>query len=169
MYDAVLDLLAAICVFLAAVLSAAAGVGLLRFPDALSRLHAATKPQIFGLLLVITAIALEDRSVATLLALVPVFVFQSLTAPVAAHMVGRAAYRTGQLEASTLVVDELGPAIDRMEASAGQQPSAQSSAQSSARPSAPAQENGEPDSERRSEPAPDGPDPQQPQAGAPSS
>ena len=132
MFDAVLDLLAAICVFLAALLSVAAGVGLLRFPDALSRLHAATKPQIFGLLLVITAIALEDRSVATLLALVPVFVFQSLTAPVAAHMVGRAAYRTGQLEASTLVVDELGPAIDRMEASAGQQSGAQSSAQSSA-------------------------------------
>lgn len=128
MFDAVLDLLAAICVFLAALLSVAAGVGLLRFPDALSRLHAATKPQIFGLLLVITAIALEDRSVATLLALVPVFVFQSLTAPVAAHMVGRAAYRTGQLEASTLVVDELGPAIDRMEASAGQQSGAQSSA-----------------------------------------
>ncbi|MGW9022309.1 monovalent cation/H(+) antiporter subunit G [Leucobacter chromiiresistens] len=165
MYDAVLDLLAAICVFLAAVLSVAAGVGLLRFPDALSRLHAATKPQIFGLLLVITAIALEDRSVATLLALVPVFVFQSLTAPVAAHMVGRAAYRTGQLEASTLVVDELGPAIDRMEASAGQQTSTQTSTQ----PSAQAQENGEPDSERRSESAPDGPDPQQPQAGVPSS
>ena len=120
MFDAVLDLLAAICVFLAAVLSIAAGIGLLRFPDALSRLHAATKPQIFGLLLVITAIALEERSVATLLALVPVFVFQSLTAPVAAHMVGRAAYRTGQLDTTTLVVDELGPAIDRIEQSSSQ-------------------------------------------------
>jgi multicomponent Na+:H+ antiporter subunit G len=42
-----------------------------------------------------------------------VFVFQSLTAPVAAHMVGRAAYRTGQLDTGTLVVDELGPAIER--------------------------------------------------------
>jgi multicomponent Na+:H+ antiporter subunit G len=108
-----MDLAAMVCVFLAAVLSVAAGVGLLRFPDALSRLHAATKPQIFGLLLVIAAIALDQRSVATLLALVPVFVFQSLTAPVAAHMVGRAAYRTGQLDTGTLVVDELGPAIER--------------------------------------------------------
>lgn len=121
MFDAVLDLLAAVCIFLAAVLSVAAGVGLLRFPDALSRLHAATKPQIFGLLLTITAIALEERSVATLLALVPVFVFQSLTAPVAAHMVGRAAYRTGQLDTTTLVVDELGPAIERIEQSASRQ------------------------------------------------
>lgn len=113
MFDDLLDLAAAICIFLAAVLSVAAGIGILRFPDALSRLHAATKPQIFGLLLTITAIALDQRSFATLLALIPVFVFQSLTAPVAAHMVGRAAYRTGQLDTATLVVDELGPAIER--------------------------------------------------------
>ncbi|PRI11818.1 monovalent cation/H(+) antiporter subunit G [Leucobacter massiliensis] len=109
----IMDLASMVCVFLAAVLSVAAGVGLLRFPDALSRLHAATKPQIFGLLLVITAVALDQRSVATLLGLVPVFVFQSLTAPIAAHMVGRAAYRTGQLDTETLMVDELGPAIER--------------------------------------------------------
>ncbi|MEV8337937.1 monovalent cation/H(+) antiporter subunit G [Leucobacter sp. L43] len=122
MFDAVLDLIAAVCIFLAAVLSVAAGVGIIRFPDALSRLHAATKPQIFGLLLTITAIALEERSVATLLALVPVFVFQSLTAPVAAHMVGRAAYRTGQLDTTTLVVDELAPAIERSEESFARRP-----------------------------------------------
>ncbi|WP_025134825.1 monovalent cation/H(+) antiporter subunit G [Leucobacter sp. PH1c] len=113
LWEQVMDLAAVVCVFLAAVLSVAAGIGLLRFPDVLSRLHAATKPQIFGLLLVIAAIALDQRSFPTLLALVPVFVFQSLTAPVAAHMVGRAAYRTRQLDADSLVVDELGPAIER--------------------------------------------------------
>lgn len=109
------DLAAAVCVFLAALLSVAAGIGLLRFPDALSRLHAATKPQIFGLLLIIAAVALDQRSFVTLLALVPVFVFQSLTAPISAHMVGRAAYRAGQLDDDTLVLDELGPAITRAE------------------------------------------------------
>lgn len=113
LWEQLMDLGAVVCVFLAAVLSVAAGIGLLRFPDVLSRLHAATKPQIFGLLLIIAAIALDQRSFPTLLALVPVFVFQSLTAPVAAHMVGRAAYRTRQLDANSLVVDELGPAIER--------------------------------------------------------
>lgn len=113
LWEQLMDLAAVVCVFLAAVLSVAAGIGLLRFPDVLSRLHAATKPQIFGLLLIIAAIALDQRSIPTLLALVPVFVFQSLTAPVAAHMVGRAAYRTRQLDANSLVVDELGPAIER--------------------------------------------------------
>ena len=113
MFEQILDITAMVCVFLSALLSLSAGIGLLRFRDALSRLHAATKPQIFGLLLIIAAIALDQRSFLTLIALIPVFVFQSLTAPIAAHMVGRAAYRTGQLESVGLVVDELGPAIER--------------------------------------------------------
>lgn len=113
MFDQILDIAALVCLVLAAVLSAAAGIGLLRFTDALSRLHAATKPQIFGLLLVIAGVALDQRSWGVLLALIPVFVFQSLTAPAAAHMVGRAAYRAGQLDDSTILVDELGPAIHR--------------------------------------------------------
>jgi multicomponent Na+:H+ antiporter subunit G len=113
MIEQIFDVLALLCVIGATVFSIVAGIGLLRFPDALSRLHAATKPQVFGLLLIIAAIALDQRSWVTLIALVPVFVFQSLMAPVAAHMVGRASYRTGQFDASTLVVDELEPAIQR--------------------------------------------------------
>ena len=63
----------------------------------------------------IAAVALHDRSWMTLLALVPVFVFQSLTAPIGAHMVGRAVYRSGQLDDDTVVMDELAPAIERSE------------------------------------------------------
>lgn len=113
--EQVLDVVSLVCVIAATGFSVAAGIGLLRFPDALSRLHAATKPQILGLLLIIAAVALESRSFATLAALAPVFIFQTLTAPIAAHMVGRAAYRTGQIDPETLVVDELGPAISRAE------------------------------------------------------
>ncbi|MBO1902032.1 monovalent cation/H(+) antiporter subunit G [Leucobacter weissii] len=115
MLDQILDTVSLVCVLGATGFSIAAGVGLLRFPDALSRLHAATKPQVFGLLLIIAAVALENRSLPTMLALLPVFVFQSLTAPIAAHMVGRAAYRAGQFDTDTLVVDELGPAVERSE------------------------------------------------------
>lgn len=129
MFDQVLDVLALVCLLLAALLSAAAGIGLLRFTDALSRLHAATKPQIFGLLLVIAGVALDQRSFGVLLALIPVFVFQALTAPTAAHMVGRAAYRTGQLDTSTILVDELGPAVERATANAAAQDRAQALAE----------------------------------------
>jgi multicomponent Na+:H+ antiporter subunit G len=113
MFELVLDVLSLVCLVGAAAFSLAAGLGLLRFSDALSRLHAATKPQIFGLLLVIMAIALHDRSWLTLFALLPVFVFQSLTAPIGAHMIGRAAYRMGQIDTETVVLDELAPAIER--------------------------------------------------------
>jgi multicomponent Na+:H+ antiporter subunit G len=90
-----------------ATLSAAAGVGLLRFPDALTRMHAATKPQIFGLILMLSAIALDQHTLGTIASLLVVLVFQMLTAPISAHMIGRAGYRNGDLRRDMLVVDEL--------------------------------------------------------------
>lgn len=112
-FDEILDLLAAICLLFGAFLSVAAGVGLLRFPDALSRLHAATKPQILGLIFVLAAIALESRSWSTLLVLAPILVFQMLTAPISAHMVGRAGYRTGNFRTDRMHVDELEEVVER--------------------------------------------------------
>lgn len=108
-----IEIAAGVCLVLGAFLSLAAGVGLMRFPDALSRLHAATKPQILGLLFVVAAIALEARSWETLLALTPVLLFQVLTAPISAHMVGRAGYRTRNFRRELLLVDELDEAVDR--------------------------------------------------------
>jgi multicomponent Na+:H+ antiporter subunit G len=99
-------------VLLAAFLTVAAAVGLARFPDPLSRLHAATKPQILGLIFIVFAIALSVRSGTVLLLLIPVSVFQLLTAPISAHMVGRAAYRSGDFDPDTLVVDELAPDVE---------------------------------------------------------
>lgn len=109
--DDILDLAAAVCLLLGAFLSLAAGIGLLRFPDALSRLHAATKPQVLGLLFIVVAIAIGSRSPMVLLMLVPVVVFQVLTAPISAHMVGRAGYRTGNFRRDLLVADELEEAV----------------------------------------------------------
>lgn len=109
----VLDVIAAVCLLLGALLSAAAGVGLLRFPDALSRMHAASKPQILGLVLVLAAIALTARSWSTVLVLVPVLLFQLLTVPISAHMIGRAGYRTGNFRRELLLVDELEEAVER--------------------------------------------------------
>lgn len=90
-----------------ALLSLLASIGLLRFPDVLSRMHAATKPQVLGLLLVLLGVGLRLRSSIDVGTLVVVAVFQMLTTPVAAHMVGRAAYRTGNVRADALAFDEL--------------------------------------------------------------
>jgi multicomponent Na+:H+ antiporter subunit G len=120
--DQVLDTAAAVFVVLGASLSLVAGVGILRFPDALSRLHAGTKPQVLGLICIVIAVALASRSWAAVLLLIPVVLFQLLTQPVAAHMIGRAGYRTKNLRTDLLVVDELADDVDR--ASAEQERSA---------------------------------------------
>ena len=112
-FDDTLDLFASISLLLGAFLSVAAGVGLVRFPDALSRMHAATKPQILGLVFVVIAIALESREWSTLLLLIPVVLFQMLTAPISAHMVGRAGYRTGNFDHTLMLADELEPEVER--------------------------------------------------------
>ncbi|WP_382308577.1 monovalent cation/H(+) antiporter subunit G [Herbiconiux sp. UC225_62] len=105
------DVITAILVLLAALMCFAAGVGLLRFPDVLSRLHAATKPQILGIMAIVADVAVTNPSVGTITLAVAIIFFQSLTAPVAAHMVGRAAYRTGHFRSDILVVDEFTPPV----------------------------------------------------------
>ena len=96
----------------AALLTFAAGLGLVRFRDALSRLHAGTKPQVLGLLLVLAAIAVGNGRWDLVPALIPVIGLQLVTVPVAAHMVARAAYRTGNYRDDLLTADELAPAIE---------------------------------------------------------
>lgn len=104
--DMVLNILAGICFVLGAFLSFAAGVGVLRFPDLLARMHAGTKPQVLGLMLMLLALELRLRTVAVLVVIVLVTLFQMLTSPVAAHMVGRAGYRTGKVRTEDLVLDD---------------------------------------------------------------
>jgi multicomponent Na+:H+ antiporter subunit G len=104
------DAVAAACLLGGALLSLAGGLALVRFPDLLARMHAATKPQVLGLLLILTGTALRLANVVDITTLVLVGAFQLLTAPVAAHMVGRAAYRAGQFRRDLLVADELATA-----------------------------------------------------------
>ncbi|MFJ6164539.1 monovalent cation/H(+) antiporter subunit G [Micromonospora orduensis] len=107
MIATVADWLGGACLLAGALLGLAAAIGVLRFPDALSRMHAATKPQVLGVLLLLLGIALRLRSMADLGMIVLVAVFQLATAPVAAQMIGRAAYRSGRLDRDLLDADEL--------------------------------------------------------------
>ncbi len=106
-WDTIVDVLAGACLLLGSALTLAAGVGVLRFPDLLSRIHAGAKPQVLGVLLALAGLALRLRSGAVLATLALVGIFQLVTAPVSAHFVARAAYRTGKINPDLLVVDEL--------------------------------------------------------------
>lgn len=109
----VLDAAGAICLLLGALLCLAGAVGLVRFPDTLSRLHAVTKPQTLGLILALLGLALTLRTWAAITTLLIVGAAQFFTSPVSAHLVGRAAYRNGRVDPETLDVDELSEALRR--------------------------------------------------------
>jgi multicomponent Na+:H+ antiporter subunit G len=103
----VLDVLGALLVLLGCFLCFAAALGILRFPDVVSRMHAATKPQTLGLVLLAAGVALSLRSWASFGTLVLIAALQLATAPVSAHLVGRTVYRTDQVRQDLLVRDDL--------------------------------------------------------------
>ncbi len=111
----VADIAGSICFGAGALLAFFAAIGVLRFPDIFARMHAATKPQVLGLFLVLVGIALILRKGTATWVLLLVAVGQMLTAPVAAHMIGRASYRTGLVPKSEFTVDELTRDIDAAE------------------------------------------------------
>lgn len=69
-----------------------AALGVLRLPDLFMRMHAATKAGTLGAGLVLMAAAVLFGQLGVAVKGVVVFVFLLLTAPVAAHVLGRAAY-----------------------------------------------------------------------------
>lgn len=106
-WGTVADVIAAAALLAGVSLTLIAAIGVLRFPDVLTRMHAATKPQTLGMLLILVALAFRVREPALIGMLLAVALFQLLTAPVATHMVGRAAYRRRYYATETLVVDEM--------------------------------------------------------------
>ncbi|MBD8044614.1 monovalent cation/H(+) antiporter subunit G [Arthrobacter sp. Sa2BUA2] len=113
MSENVIDVIVAVLLLGGALMSLAAAIGLMRFPDLMSRMHAASKPQVLGLLLFLMAMAVEFRSWVLLPILAVCWIFQLLTAPVSAHMVGRAGYRTKHLRPELLTIDELDDVVER--------------------------------------------------------
>lgn len=84
-----------------------AAVGLLRMPDLPTRMHASSKAATLGAILILVSVAVRhgDADVVVRVVLISLFLF--LTAPVAAHVIARAAYRTGVPLSEETVLDEL--------------------------------------------------------------
>ncbi|MGF1640082.1 MAG: cation:proton antiporter [Rhodospirillales bacterium] len=73
----------------------AAIVGLLRFPDVHCRLHALTKADNLGLMLVCAALAVYGGSLRVALLLVIVWLFALVAAAISAHLIARHAQQQG--------------------------------------------------------------------------
>lgn len=72
-----------------------AAVGVFRLPDVYMRMHASTKAGTLGCGLMLAAVAVFFGEVDVASRAVAAILFILVTAPIAAHVVGRAAHRTG--------------------------------------------------------------------------
>ncbi|HVL81071.1 MAG TPA: monovalent cation/H(+) antiporter subunit G [Actinomycetota bacterium] len=84
-----------------------AGLGILRLPDVFSRMHAGTKAASLGLALILGGSALHMQQLPAVVKLLAALVFQFVTSPVAAHVIGRGAYVSGIPLWEGTLVDEL--------------------------------------------------------------
>lgn len=71
-----------------------AAIGIVRLPDLLTRMHASTKAGTLGSLLILVALAFDIGTVSGTSKVLATVFFLLLTAPIAAHMIGRAYART---------------------------------------------------------------------------
>lgn len=91
----VLDIFSIVAVGTGAFFFFAGTVGLLRFPDALTRLHALTKADNLGLGLVVLGLLPRTGSLLAALKLVAIWALILLASATAAQLIGRAARRKG--------------------------------------------------------------------------
>ncbi|MDY7100078.1 MAG: monovalent cation/H(+) antiporter subunit G [Actinomycetota bacterium] len=110
------DVLASVAILTGVALFVIASIGLHRFDDVYARMHVATKPSTLGLLLVLLGAGLRVQSGGDIAKLALVAALQLITAPMAAHIIGRAAHRAKVPMSHTMVTDDLAAAGDWPEA-----------------------------------------------------
>lgn len=102
------EIVTAVLLVAGGLFAAIAGLGLVRMPDVYVRMHAATKAGTLGAGLVLAAVAAHFAEWGVAVRAAAAIAFLVVTAPVAAHMIGRAAYRTGVPLWEGSVIDEWG-------------------------------------------------------------
>jgi multicomponent Na+:H+ antiporter subunit G len=102
-----LDIVTSVLILAGSTLALTAAIGVVRFPDTLTRMHAATKPQVLGLLLVLAGAAIRLRGNADVCMVILTGLFTVITAPVVANRVGQLAYRERNVRDDLLTRDEM--------------------------------------------------------------
>ena len=69
-----------------------AGIGIHRFPDIYSRMHAAAKAPALGIMCIGIGVALSVRTTTVIISVLLVVVLQLLAGPVGAHVLARSVY-----------------------------------------------------------------------------
>ena len=101
------DIITSFLMISGSLFSLVAALGMLRLPDTIIRMHAATKAGTLGAGLILIAEATFYQDLGITLRALAAIVFLLLTAPVAAHLIGRAAYYSGIKLWKTTWIDQL--------------------------------------------------------------
>ncbi len=89
------DLIAAAFLALGGAFTLIAGIGIFRMPDVFIRMHASTKVGTLGSGLIMAGVCVHFADPLVIFKAILVVLFLLLTAPIGAHMIGRAALRIG--------------------------------------------------------------------------
>jgi multicomponent Na+:H+ antiporter subunit G len=117
-----IDLLVAILILAGCTFCFVAALGIVRLPDTLIRMHAATKAGTLGAGLILAAVAFFFGDAGTVFRSLLALIFLYMTAPVAAHLIGRAAYRSGIQLSSQTWVDHLKDDLNGQDSKTGEKP-----------------------------------------------
>ena len=90
-----IDGIAGLLLILGGVFTMIAGIGILRMPDVFIRMHASTKVGTLGSGLTMAGVAIQFQDLSVFVKVALIVLFLLLTAPIGAHMIGRAALRIG--------------------------------------------------------------------------
>ncbi len=101
------DVLTGSLMLTGAIFMLAGSLGVLRMPDLFLRMSASTKAATLGTSSLLIAVAVHFAEIGVTTRALATIVFLMLTAPIAAHMLGRAGYFVGVKLADATVVDEL--------------------------------------------------------------
>lgn len=103
----VVDVVSAVFMVTASLFILLAALGLNRFDDVFSRIHAATKSLTFGVVLVAIGASFHMNNPTDVAKLLLAAVFQLISAPVGSHILARAAYHAGGELSPATTIDEL--------------------------------------------------------------
>ncbi|WP_035254190.1 monovalent cation/H(+) antiporter subunit G [Agrococcus lahaulensis] len=111
--ESVLDVIGSVLILIGASFTLTAAIGLVRLPDVLNRMHAGSKPQTLGFLMLCVGLSLVLRDGSATAMLAVAACLQLVTSPVATQVMAKAAYRTGQYRADLVVEDREREVEDR--------------------------------------------------------
>lgn len=103
----VMTLISTILIFVGIFFVIVAGIGLVRMPDLYLRMSASTKAATLGLGLIVLGTAVYFNELTVTSRALAIIFFMLLTAPVSAHMIGRAGYSDGVPLWKNTQLDEL--------------------------------------------------------------